>query len=140
VLRSREDAEDATQEAILRAWLARGRCEAAERPAPWIGQIARNEALRLGAQLATRKSAEVCALGLGCEPVVNDRRSDGASQRSIVVDTLRNLPPRDIELVTLRYIEDLQYSAIAERLGLPLGTVKIRLHRLHVQLRKACEV
>jgi DNA-directed RNA polymerase specialized sigma24 family protein len=36
-------------------------------------------------------------------------------------------------------VEDLQYSAIAERLDLPLGTVKVRLHRLHARLREAAE-
>jgi len=44
--------------------------------------------------------------------------------------------PAHRELVWLRYVEDLEYSIIAERLELPLGTVKVRLHRLHAALRQ----
>jgi RNA polymerase sigma-70 factor (ECF subfamily) len=69
------------------------------------------------------------------EPGVAGRFGSEAAEPG-VVRALRGLPPPDAELVRLRYVEDLQYSTIAERLGLPLGTVKIRLHRLHARLRK----
>ncbi len=39
----------------------------------------------------------------------------------------------------LRYGEDLTQQAIARRLGLPDGTVKVRLHRLRHKLRKAMQ-
>jgi RNA polymerase sigma factor (sigma-70 family) len=44
---------------------------------------------------------------------------------------------RDRQLLMLRYGEDLTQQAIARRLGLPDGTVKVRLHRLRHKLRKA---
>src|SRR5919202_663348 len=40
-------AEDATQEALIRAWRQRGACRDPHRPGPWISVIARREALRL---------------------------------------------------------------------------------------------
>src|SRR5919197_3714887 len=40
-------AEDAAQEAVIRAWRQQARCRTPERPAPWIATIARREALRL---------------------------------------------------------------------------------------------
>jgi RNA polymerase sigma factor (sigma-70 family) len=70
------------------------------------------------------------------EPLTNTTPAAELAWRKVVIATLRGLPPRDAELVRLRYVEDLQYSVIAERLDLPLGTVKIRLHRLHKRLRK----
>jgi RNA polymerase sigma-70 factor (ECF subfamily) len=134
VLDSRQDAEDAAQEAVVRAWRSRGRCEAADNPRKWVARVARNEALRIGGRLSTRSLVERSLPDDAGEP-----SDDGADTEagSSLHDALRKLPIRDRELVTLRYVEDLQYSIIAERLGLPLGTVKVRLHRLHAALRQA---
>ena len=134
VLQSPHDAEDAAQEAVLRAWRARARCTAASGPSPWVGRIARNEALRLGARLTARQEE---ALGERYERIADDAGPPEATRETAVLDALQNLPSRDAELVRLRYVEDLEYSAISERLDLPLGTVKVRLHRLHSRLRKA---
>jgi RNA polymerase sigma-70 factor, ECF subfamily len=134
VLRSRDDAEDAAQEAILRAWRARTHCAGAEDPCPWVGRIAHNEALRLGARISAQRRAEGAVLneaqGSPSEP---NRTPEAAA--GTVVKALAGLPPSDRELVRLRYVEDLHYSTIAERLSLPLGTVKVRLHRIHCRLR-----
>ena len=40
-------------------------------------------------------------------------------------------------LLRLRYNEDLTQAAIARRLGIPEGTVKVRLHRVRAKLRRA---
>src|SRR3954454_24268216 len=71
VLKSHQDAEDATQEALLRAWRARDRCDANDGPRPWMGRIARNEALRLGARLSQRRRREGEAL--------SERIADGSA-------------------------------------------------------------
>jgi RNA polymerase sigma-70 factor, ECF subfamily len=133
VLRSRHDAEDAAQEAILRAWRARTHCAGAENPCPWVGRIAHNEALRLGTRISARRRAEGGELNEDC---TGPERSGGPETAAgTVITALAGLPPSDRELVRLRYVEDLHYSTIAERLSLPLGTVKVRLHRVHRRLR-----
>jgi RNA polymerase sigma-70 factor (ECF subfamily) len=137
VLRSSQDAEDAAQEAVLRAWRARSRCQAAGSPRPWVGRIAQNEALRLGGRISERRRAEGTALEDVQEPSPDGDDPAGTDREAIVVGALRGLAPRDRELVRLRYVEDLQYSVIADLLELPLGTVKVRLHRVHAQLREA---
>ena len=139
VLRSRHDAEDAAQEAILRAWRAQARCKGTECPVPWIGRIARNEALRLGARLSVRQRAEGVGLEDVCQRVTDGSAPSGVTPETAVLDAVGNLRGSEAELVRLRYVEDLEYSTIAERLDLPLGTVKVRLHRLHTRLRKAKE-
>jgi RNA polymerase sigma-70 factor, ECF subfamily len=48
---------------------------------------------------------------------------------------LRELSERDRLLLELRYEEDLTQAAIARRLGIPEGTVKVRLHRARAKLR-----
>src|ERR687885_1602182 len=46
LLGDRELAEDAAQEAVLRAWRRRDACRAPDDPLPWVRQIARREAVR----------------------------------------------------------------------------------------------
>ena len=139
VLRSSQDAEDAAQEAILRAWRARSRCQGTDSPRPWIGRIAQNEALRLGGRITERRRAEGTALEDVQEPSADGDDPADTDRGAIVVGALGRLAPRDRELVRLRYVEDLQYSVIADQLSLPLGTVKVRLHRVHAQLREAAD-
>jgi RNA polymerase sigma-70 factor (ECF subfamily) len=133
VLGSRQDAEDAAHEAVVRAWRARSRCTRGDDPRCWVAQIARNEALRMGGRLSRRRAVEGTALDDVAEPAsdASPDLDDGA-----LPEALQTLVPRDRELLRLRYVEDLQYSIIAERLELPLGTVKVRLHRLHAALRQ----
>jgi RNA polymerase sigma-70 factor, ECF subfamily len=56
------------------------------------------------------------------------------------VDLLRaltELPEGDRRLLQMRYEEDLTQASVAIRLGIPEGTVKVRLHRLRARLRHA---
>ena len=46
------------------------------------------------------------------------------------------MPEHYQAILFLRYREDLAYEEIAEALGIPLGTVKVRLHRAHEILRR----
>jgi len=48
---------------------------------------------------------------------------------------LQELSDRDRRLLEMRYEEDLTQAAIASRLGIPVGTVKVRLHRARAKLR-----
>lgn len=136
VLGSRQDAEDAAQEALVRAWRAQATCHAT--PAPWLRRIARNEALRLAASLSERQLLEAPGVNPAemhrTEP---ERGPAPAAGNDRLTAALQELPDTDRDLIRLRYVNDLQYSTIAEQLELPLGTVKVRLHRLHTHLRKA---
>lgn len=51
-------------------------------------------------------------------------------------ELLREMPEHYQAILYLRYREDLAYEEIAETLGIPLGTVKVRLHRAHGILRR----
>jgi RNA polymerase sigma-70 factor (ECF subfamily) len=98
-----------------------------------VAQIARNEALRMGGRASRRRAIEGIPLDDVAEPACD--ASPGVDTGAFS-QALQALVPRDRELLRLRYVEDLQYSIIAERLELPLGTVKVRLHRLHAALRQ----
>jgi len=131
ILRRREDAEDAAQEALIRAW----RHDAHRRsstPVPWLLQISRNEAYRLAARRA-RLEPELSA-GLLPEHSVEDPALARLPLTETVRGAVRQLPPADQLLLRLRYGEDLTQPQLAERLGQPEGTIKIRLHRVRRRL------
>jgi RNA polymerase sigma-70 factor (ECF subfamily) len=122
-------AEDAAQEAVIRAWRQRARCRTPERPDPWIATIARREALRLAAGDRERPLEDVSG---------GEAPSPEASVvlRADVHRALATLDPRDRRLLAARYWGDLTHVQSANCLGLPVGTVKVRLHRLTGRLRE----
>lgn len=133
ILRDREDAEEAVQEAMIRAWRNHGKCRTPATPLPWLVQITRNEALRLAERRQRRQASEI-----------HDERPDrdaGDSGLERMLETVATeqalslLRPEDRALIRLRYVEDLTQGQVAARLGVPEGTVKVRLHRARARLR-----
>jgi RNA polymerase sigma-70 factor (ECF subfamily) len=135
VLPSGAEAEDAVQEAMLRAWRSRPSCRTPESPLPWMLQITRNEALRVVGRSALRRGAWDAPAERGAE----DPQLETAAERLDVRQALARLRPADRDLLKMRYEQDLTQSTLAERLGIPEGTVKVRLHRLRDRLREALE-
>ena len=127
----RADAEEAVQEALVRAWLRRDACRSPEAPLPWVLEITRNEARRLLGRPGT--------LALSDAAPQEDDALAGAAVRVTVEQALRSLAERDRRVLHLRYAEDLTQVEVARRLGLPEGTVKVRLHRARGRLRRALE-
>ena len=126
-LHSRADAEDAAQEAALRAWRFGDRLAPGTAPEAWIRRIARNEALR-----------RLTAIGRVTE-LRDAVGEESGVDRALVVDVrdaLARLSDADRRLVALRYGGDLTNAAIAEATGMPEGTVKVRLHRARSTLRR----
>lgn len=68
---------------------------------------------------------------------VEDEQLVSTVERADLHAAIAGLDERDRQLLMLRYGEDLTQQAIGRRLGLPDGTVKVRLHRLRHKLRKA---
>jgi RNA polymerase sigma-70 factor (ECF subfamily) len=68
---------------------------------------------------------------------VEDEQIISTVERADLHAAIASLDERDRQLLLLRYGEDLTQQAIARRLGLPDGTVKVRLHRLRNKLREA---
>src|SRR3954447_18930986 len=133
VLRNREDAEEAAQEALLRAW----RHRASRRSAnwlPWVRAIARNEALRIAARRARFAQRGVREVGEAPDPGAAPDL-EGVVESLSVAALLRPLKQHERDLLRLRYEEDLTNPEIARRLGMPEGTVKVRLHRLRGRLK-----
>jgi RNA polymerase sigma-70 factor (ECF subfamily) len=116
---------------MSRAWRQRASCHNPAAPGPWVAQIARNEALRLW-QREQRMRAK--AEDAEEEHVQGEPLEDQLIRRVSVRQALETLSAEERELVNLRYESDLANPAIAQVLGLPEGTVKVRLHRIRKRL------
>jgi RNA polymerase sigma-70 factor (ECF subfamily) len=130
-------AEEITQEALLRAWRARGGCASPDRPLPWLLAITRNEALRFMAR--PHVTHELGAVEVEETAIARGPRPESIVARLDLNLALRRLSEPDQLLLRLRYEADLTQPQIAARLGIPEGTVKIRLHRLRARLRAELE-
>jgi RNA polymerase sigma-70 factor (ECF subfamily) len=126
------EAEDIAQDALLRAWRRRSTLRDAARRKEWLATIVRNEAFRQHSRVRPEPVAGI-ETGEGAE----DDRIVATIERADLHAILARLDERDRQLLHLRYAEDLTQQVIARRLGLPDGTVKVRLHRLRRKLRRA---
>jgi RNA polymerase sigma-70 factor (ECF subfamily) len=140
-LTTAHDIDEVVQEALVRAWRRRGTCRGADR-LPWMRQIARNEALRLLDRRRRRSEHELLDDATLLATIVDDEATQEHEElllRMEVERALRRLSIADRRLLALRYERDLSQPEVARMLGIPEGTVKIRLHRLRGRLRKALD-
>jgi RNA polymerase sigma-70 factor (ECF subfamily) len=129
ILGSGAAAEDAAQEALVRAWRMRDNCQTPEAPDPWLSAIARREALRVAARRRERPLEEAG------DPAAPSHEVE-AVLRADVARAVSTLPDDDRQLLGERYWRDLTQSEVADRLQLAEGTVKVRLHRIRARLRE----
>lgn len=147
MLADREDALDVAQEVFLSAYrnLAGFRGEASL--STWLLRIAANRSLNRIRQRATRAAREVMSIepeGDGDAPFQPpgreedrpDRMMESRETRKILEAAIANLDEDSRMLVLLSDVEGLSYEELSEAVGIPLGTVKSRLHRARMALRK----
>jgi RNA polymerase sigma-70 factor, ECF subfamily len=126
------EAEDIAQEALLRAWRRRSTLREAGSRRQWLATIVRNEAFRHYSRPRPDPTDDVEALE-GHEDELVAATADRADLRA----ALEELSERERVLISLRYEEDMTQPAIAARLGIPEGTVKVQLHRARLKLKAA---
>ena len=123
-------AEDAAQEAAVRAWRRRDSCRTPDRPAPWISTIARNEALRFARPVRVQPLEE-------SDFPAAESHEDEVLGNTDIARAIEGLSGVDRELVRLRFWDDLDYRQLGLRLEMPEGTARVRLHRALRRLRRA---
>lgn len=137
VCRRPELAEDATQEAFLSLWRdAGGFSPRAGAPTAWVHTIVHNRSIDvLRRVLAAERRTEHDDLELLLLPSPAPSSHDAARARECearLADAVAALPDAQREAIELAYYDGLSQREIAERLELPLGTVKGRV-RLALQ-------
>ena len=123
-------AEDAAQEAAVRAWRRQDSCQTPERPQPWVATIARNEALRIAGRPLTDP------LEAAGEPA-EESHEDEVLGHADMDRAISRLSGVDREVIRGRYWEDLDYRELGRLLRVPEGTARVRLHRALARLREA---
>lgn len=135
-----EAAEDMAQEAMMSVWRKASYFDPARASAStWIFTIARN--LRIDA-VRRQKREEVYAAVENIEPEEPERPDQvlNLSEREgRVREALKILPPDQLEVVKLAFVEGQTHAEIAQTLGLPLGTVKSRMRLAMGRLRPRLE-
>jgi RNA polymerase sigma factor (sigma-70 family) len=138
LLRDPMSAEDVTALAFERAYRRRRLFDprrGSERA--WLFGIARNAALD---ELRKRKrTATLAAEPAAAEPATADA-ADDVVRRSTVRVALDSLPPRERELVALKFYAGLTNQELAKVLGVSESNIGTMLHRTMQKLRKACHV
>jgi RNA polymerase sigma-70 factor, ECF subfamily len=132
-------AEDLAQETLLTVWRrAALYTEEKGTAATWIFTIARNLRIdRLRREVPWQELPE--EHDQAAEEPLADEVLSAKERQARVRAALAELPEDQHEVVVLSYIEGLSHGAIAERLGLPLGTVKSRMRIAYQRIRAALE-
>ncbi|MEQ9527350.1 MAG: sigma-70 family RNA polymerase sigma factor [Parvibaculaceae bacterium] len=133
-------AEDIAQEVMLTVWRKAAQFDSTKASAgTWIFTIARNRFIDRVRRERRPGFDETDPMLQPEAPRPADEAMAGTEIGARVHAALTDLPPDQAQVVELSFLEGLPHSAIAERLGIPLGTVKSRLRLAFARLRPALE-
>lgn len=149
MLGDRAEAEDLTQEVFVALYHSIGTFRGESRLSTWVYRITKNRCLNRLKFLKRRKVGDLADID---DPAVQKGVADPDTGEGTARDPLRRLhgdrvarvleahiqalPDEQRLLVVLRDVEDMSYEEIADVTGLPLGTVKSRLHRARAELAR----
>ena len=124
---ARDEAEDVLQRVFYEVWRNRDRYDPTRSLEAWVLGIARKRAI----DLLRRRHANVVPIEELRDIAGDDGRelAERFARASEVRAALERLPREQREVLTLAYFGDLTQTEIADRLGVPLGTVKARAFR-----------
>ncbi len=133
ILQNREEAEDAVQDAFVKAWRSRWRVRDPEKFPAWLGTIARHRAHDL---LRRRRSVpldEQLSETAAPEAIASD---DDRERQAQVHSALATLPELHRSALMLRYLDEMDYAAIEQTLGLSNGALRGILGRALAAMRQ----
>ena len=130
ILQSREEAEDAVQDALIKAWKSRWRVRDPEKFPAWLGTITRFRAR----DLARRRRSTISETEM-VEAAAGSSQPETERQQQLQL-AMQNLPELHRTALALRYFENMDYAAIEQTLGLSNGALRGILGRALGTLRK----
>ncbi|MFE4214872.1 RNA polymerase sigma factor [Streptomyces sp. NPDC056844] len=134
------EAEDVTQQVFLGVWRGRAGFRPERGPlGAWLVGITRRKIVDALAARTRRLSVIDSVAHEFRSGRQEERAIDGAVDRVLLVDALSRLPVNQREVLCMAFYEDLTQAQIAQRTGLPLGTVKSHTRRGLHRLRRRIE-
>ena len=134
MLGSADAAEDAVQDAFVRAFDQLSQCKDPDKFVSWFFLILRNRCFAERRRNRTESSLEAA------ESVAAADRTDGGAEagerRRALQLALMELTPDQREVFVLKHVEGLSYGEIAERLSTSVPSLKMRMHRAYDTLRE----
>lgn len=140
-LGDRQGVDEVLQEVGLAAVRQQAPIHDPTKVAPWLYRLAVTQSLlyrrglgrkrKLVERYAEKVRPSEAEGGDALDWLLNDER------RKMVRTALKRLPPRDAEILLLKYVEDWNYRQIAQRLDISHSAVETRLHRARARLREA---
>lgn len=137
LLSDRRLAEEAVQQAFVQAWRAASGFDPARPLGPWLRSIVRRTAVDVWRRERRHDTRSLDDLPPANVPSVEPPSIADAADVWAVRQAIDDLPPAARDVVRLAHVEHLTQPEIAERLGIPLGTVKSRTHSAYRQLATA---
>ena len=132
ILGTATEAEDATQDALIRAWRDLPTLRDTSRWGAWFRRLVVHAALDRG-----RRNRRRPEIGLDSVEAPASRDTiDHVADDVTILAAVARLPVDDRAIVVLRFHADLPLPEVAHALGIPLGTAKSRLHRALARLRR----
>ena len=125
-------AQDATHDAVIQAWIRYGSLREVDRFGAWFQRILVNVCRD---RLRQRQRRPVA--GLGVARAAEGVDAAAIDDRLVLDDAFERLTADHRVALALRYYEDLTVDQIAERIGVPTGTVKSRIHFAIERMRAA---
>lgn len=139
---SPDDAADVVQDAFLNAYQSLHAFKGDAEFFTWLYRIAFNGAISLKRKKRPTGSLDAASGEHGFEPsdpsdyVRTGHALERTEEDSLLHAALARLSPEHREVLTMKDLDGLRYEAIAEVLGVPVGTVRSRLHRARLELRE----
>jgi RNA polymerase sigma-70 factor (ECF subfamily) len=132
ILRDPTAAEDAVQEAMIRAWRDLPSLRDPDRFDAWLRRLVVHACFDESRRMRRRRNAEARAELR--QSAVGDGQ-DALAGRDAVERALARLTPMHRAALVLRHVQDLSVAEVAEAMSVPLGTAKSRLHHGEQALR-----
>ncbi|MFI3248179.1 MAG: RNA polymerase sigma factor [Rikenellaceae bacterium] len=132
---SAQDADDLMQESFIKVYVNLHRYDPKYTFGQWIYTIARNTFIDYHRRRQDELSLDERFAATSEERGPNPEQSIINSQKRTQIDEgIARLSPRHQELFRMRFLEEYSYEEIAEKLAMPLGSVKTNIHRARVQM------
>lgn len=133
LLGSLEEAEDALQETLLRAYRSIGQCHQPDRFRAWLLTILVNRCrTHLGRRDPIQRDQ---AADTAMQNATADDQGDRLTLRQEIDEALARLPSEQREAFLLKHVEELSYEEIAALTGVTVPALKMRVHRACERLR-----